>query len=195
MLSGLDVFASSSKSPYYYRMLEGKTLMFLKINFFLYFSTGIKFMDRLPVASFTKHAATDSVCGIFEREAFRDTKILQYLNSFVVNSKIEQHPEATGEIDDPKSWNIDYIKNLPNEKLHLVIKSFQHSMYSGWYSLFWDMTSYYVFFPNGVAILTYSSTITDTTQVDALARSNGLNPAYMLEYLNRGIIDFNTLAN
>ncbi len=146
-------------------------------------------MTQLPVSSFVKdHEST--IFGVFETEAFQNVAVLHTLNKFIVRTDLEPHPEASGDLDDPKQWHINYIK-VYNVSMEALISTIKNSMYEGWYSLLWNDNNFYVIFTNGVAELPNNNgTISDLHSIDSLAKSNGLDHEYMKRYLSKAIASF-----
>lgn len=85
--------------------------------------------------------------GIFEEESFKikpNTKNLQ-----IIDRNMENHPEATGEEDDSKTWNVVLFKvNL--DLLDTILMEFKNKIWEGWYSVIWTDQKIFVIFSNEI---------------------------------------------
>lgn len=134
--------------------------------------------------------------GIFEAEAFKDKAIAERLRAYVIGSKVEEHPEASGAEDDQKIWHIYYVQ-IPQEEFRSVTALMMQGMYEGWYSLLWDAERIRVIFNNGVREIDNKSSDSapsfdpgDVAKVMDIAKSHGLDEKYMGHYLRDGLREF-----
>jgi hypothetical protein len=74
--------------------------------------------------------------GVMEEEAFRDKSALNAIKKFSFRHTVQDYPQGSGAEDDPKIWNIHYLK-FPADQLGSIENMMKKGMYDGWYSLLW----------------------------------------------------------
>jgi hypothetical protein len=145
----------------------------------------------------TSQALNDKYAyGVFESESFKDQSITEHLKKYVIGSKFEKHPEASGEEDDPKEWHIYWVK-IPSVKLQETLKIISNGLYDGWNSLIWDSNKIYVVLRHDIGELTNtSSTIIpsfddkEIKSIKSIANKHDIDGDKIGEYIKEGIKNF-----
>lgn len=115
--------------------------------------------------------------GVYEEESFKKIPVLPHIN--IIKKHTEQHPEASEEIDDSKTWTVVWIE-FPKSELQNIVKKIQSHLWPGWDSMLWNKNKVFVVFHNGVADFPNDGTVIfpkvkDWSGLKKLADSNGVD--------------------